>query len=1559
MHTPLSNETPSVPDTSRPDTAQVHQGQLQDYELLLSTLKEKVTSLALFSQTLIRPHPSSPLGQENAIGQVALRSLIEDPDFKGLCLDNGVSANNLIVTLEDGNFVYETSDADGANRTRLSLQGNSIWQELRIVIEKSVAWMGGQIRHDGLVSVPRFATFHGMAPWNPTVAAEHQTAIEILEDIHASYQLGLEEDFNLLDLISSPFEAAGQHFFHGDQSDESRDELNRQFMTGEIKKVIQRVLPEEIASPLSHLANDILSSASLESVRIQPAVFLQKILQSDEAQELGDTLLSALDWYGTKRGEETAPNIRTKVVANALQIWFTSQVIEYPDRIAGYDLQSRLNWGKSYKAIWTDFEQHLQASKRAASEAEAIVMARLFLCRFPTEFQIRDIPEELPYRGTVAWVNFVNGVNLVHAISSRALSGYRFERLINLPLKISETASQDQLYGVALARLRPTMEWATSQNIIPEKPFEEYTQAQIDIAVSELDKCTRELTDTPAELDKLPPERLALAKAVIEDIPPKLSDKNSLFNNFSWNDHELALFTQDRYWERVRYCIDDIVAENKLGNNEHWVVFKKGTNTENFALFIDEHRNLHVETRNTCNAYGVIPDIKKLFEKKFGDYMASLTSAYETLIRHLLSSLTYSDREALERGTLKIYTLRRKSDELSPLQNNQKNVLPLRARNGLLLTTRYNGIVRTFELLPRAAVIRRINNLDPGQFGGVLKTETRGIGLAQYLAKFLDHQMLPFDWKAHSTGSLPTNAARCEAIIEQLGDSFHAPATVPEDADDLVLTLSSKRCKEISHFIATHLLFIDPEALRESAYGQTKFDRETSSRKKIQDFFTSLVPIWGAIDNMTSNDLERKVNGAFGLGMDVALFIAPIGKLVSGSVKLLRNTGQLTVGARLIAFSTLVKDVTILALQSLNPLLLFQALGSVALKLGKSGIFRIKATAGMAGDYNFVKSVPRINNAGRWKPLSTSDQLATVRGVDDVHVRTALPLRSGFYLIDPRSYRPFGPRLLTSSGEVSQGRSNYSIVKRNEELAFVEVPGQTRSRQVLEIDGRTTVFIDDVPYRIDRNALRRFDLIDDSKQWTPIPCRPRRVPGHSGECRVSYVAGNEPAPTPPIDTIDKKKGYAPWFGDRVSEPAPLRGHEGEFLALDNQLYRITNDKPTLFTGNLAMLGFKRGKLIPRQQTRAILQFRKGIFARVNVKGTYDGIDDSHRVGAILVPAIDDSAQYAFFRVNTREYYLATIPKGQTPGKELTFHRIPPDQMAEGTLGAELLVVYEGGLMANNNARIHKLEDIERAMKTMEEIALPLGVPSDPPITMKWLKLDTSPGEALMYDHRTRMIIAQKQEGATAWTRSKDASQAFRERTAEIFDTLFLSPVINPANAGASLRIDSTMQKLQTLLPRYERPLNARNIAYADVTTTNGKREIYVSVSGAQGSTTRLPLFRHLGANHVRIGDTTYINIDYNQSFPRTSLDLTNDDHLLAVPLTIKNIGTYHPSMAVRPTSLDSESKLIRVLREKYPDPNELRSVDIATTMRPCESCSMVMKEFGHTGGADALRVLWQ
>jgi hypothetical protein len=1585
MPTLFSSASTDIQDAS-PSATQVYQSQLEDYELLLSFMRAEIGSISQFRQTLLKPRTFSPLDQENETGQEALQQLLKTTDYLELCKKHKVSPHYLMVTLRDGAYAYETSNRGSEKKVILPIRGHASLQVLTTRIEKSATLMGGEIRYDRLVSLPGIATFYGIAPWDPADTAAHKAATDTVEERIASYRLGLEDDFNILDLRRRPTEKDRAVIrtdlsASSDPSQVDRQKLQAQLIAGEIVDAVIKFLPQNSTSLLTYLAQDVLPSVTIEQVRATPTVYLQKILQGPEAEKLATILLSVMDWYGGETGEETSPHIRSKVVANALQIWLKTPTSEHPDGIAGFDWQSRSHWGKSYQAIWHEFETHL-LSKRASSEKEAVVIARLFLGQFPTEFGVNDIPPDLAYRSSVVWVNFVNGVNLINATDPKALRRMTFQKLVNLPLQRAEAATREQLNEISLARLLPTIDWAVTQGVILQKHREDYTQSEIELALTELDKHTGALNDSITLLKEDPPQRMSMAKTVAQKFfgkhyveqGRKVARKRQ--ESIRWNSVPTLPGKEYDY-----YSLIDVLASDELDNQTRWYYTLSDGSRSTFFFSINSDRHITATfdfspTSGIPIVRGALPDVKTEFHKSFQSHQEQQTTAYKTLISSQLASLAFSDRQAIESGELKIYSLRKETSGVEAQNETPEIILPLRARNGLILQTTYvtetrtyDGLMlkttritetRTYELLPRAGVIRRIENLAPKKFGAAEKTEQWRTAKSTVSVSVLRHKELPFDWDAHATGSTPKKGAVCQAIIEQLGNAFTAPPDTVATSNNVPLTLFSPRCMEISDFIATHLLFIDPKKLYTTAYGQTAFEKEKADKDKTLEIIKIFVPFWKSIEDLASGDKTRLINGAFGLFTDLASFALPVGKFASGSAKLISNAGRLTLRARLPEFASLTKELLILTLQALNPIdgigQLLKALGTRGLKSGRFGISQVKELAGKAGHYDFTRSLPQISDGGRWRPLVSGDQLATIRGIDDVPVRNIASTGNANYrLIDPVSSKPYGPSITPHTHELSLGRSSYSPLKKADDQVFVELPEKTRAEHILEIDGRTTVLIDDVPYRLDGEELRRVDKIDDSRQWTLLPCRPRRAPG--GDCRASYVT-SEPAPTPPIGTVDKTKGYAPWFGDRVSEPVALSGHEGLFLAVDAKLYRIVNNQPTLFTSDLTRLGFTGGKLVPRQQIQATRQFRQGIYARLEVGGTYNGINDSHRVGAIVVQAIDDSATHVFFRVNTQEYYLSTIGKGQTPGNQLTFNRLTPDQMADGTLGAELLTVYTGSLNANNIHRIHGAEALERAMKTMEDIAIPIGTIANPPGNMKWLKVDTSPGEALMFDHSTRMIVARRPEGTVSWTRSKEAPQALRQKTAEIFDTLFLSPTIAPRDTSAALRIDNTMQKLQSLLPKNERPLNARNIAYAEVTTVSGKREVYVSVSGAQGSTTRLPLFRHLGANHVRIGDTTYINIDYSQTFPRTSLEVTAEGKLLAVPLTIKDVGKYQPTMTTRPTSLDSESKLINVIREKYPDPEELRSVDVATTMRPCESCSVVMKEFGHDGGANALQVLW-
>jgi hypothetical protein len=1300
-------------------------------------------------------------------------------------------------------------------------------------------------------------------------------------------------------------------------------------------------------SLIGHLGASVLASASMDQLRATPSVFLQRILNTVEAKELGDRLLRMLRWYGAGPGEQTSASVRHQLVCKAICLYLRAPSADEPQEVAGFRWQDTAHWGKSYQALRSDFELHLLRTNRVTDAKEAAFLARVFETRLSKDFAVRDTPSDLPYKSSVVWVNFMHGVLLADELGLDRLQPLSFQQLVDLPLTRSADASPERLEQITRLRMGPALEWAVCCGIVQSRRKSDYDEDDMKRAMAALESHSESLNNAVMTLDLPPPERLKMAKRV----------KDDLFGQAMFESDGRKLLRDDPPSGGPRdtpslklpgYAFLDVYADGQFDDKRKWFVTRPDGKTRTSQwIKIDDKRTLRhgeffrkdhegIERRVLTRYEGeTLPDINTQFETDFTNYLSKIRTAYQTLITSLLTSLPLTDRQALERGDVRLLSLHLDEKHIKARGD-------IRPRKGFVLQVTHNHEITYYELIPSAGVIRCRPHLRVSTINGVrtMFALHASIPGQTYTAELSTTLLL--DWAAHLKGTQPADREYCIAILGVVGNVPAAVSPITAVSDSEVSALASSRLNAVAHYIASNFLYVDEQRLRTQARGMTAFDTlRTRSEQRINttlEVAKGFVPFWGSIEDILSGKVGQILIGVAGLVLDLASFLTPVGKFMSGSVRLIRagaTASRMTVKASLPSFSTLSRKLLTASLSNLNPLdgvpTLLKSMGSGAWKglhmAGRVSVSGFRKLTAHADSYRLVHNLPQTTDPGRWKPLASSDRLATVNGVDDVLVRNTSPSDlTRFHPVDPVTSLPYGPRLHNHSNNLIQGRSTFKTLFPTESHVLVELPKDAHVREVLEVDGRTTLFVDDVPYRLDGNQLRRADLIDDQAMFKSLPCRVRRSPG-ADVCTTTFVT-RDPAPTPPVGSFDDNKGWAPWFGDSIYTPA---------------------------TENRAML---LKTLKSKNRLPATMEFQKGICGRIKVSIPYGPQNqfDTFEAGAILIPAMDGSKHYVFTRLDAGAFYIAELAQGQSIRDTLNFKKastLPED------LKTELLKVYTGSLNANNMARIYGTEAVERALKTMEEIAIPIGGHVNPPDTLKLLKVDTSPGEAVLFDHSTRMIVTRLPDGAKNWSRSKEAPEVLRQRTMEIFNTLFLEPTFKPKNVDSALRIDSAMQKLQNLIPRSQRTRNPRNIAYAEVTTAAGKREVYVSVSGAQGTTGHLPLFKqNLGADHVKVGETTYFNIDLNPPLPGMSLSVTPEGKLLAVPHTIKNIDTYTPPLTSAPTSLDSESKLIGVIREKYSDPQSIKSVDVATTMPPCDSCSVVMKQFAYDGGENALNVMW-
>ncbi|WP_434557987.1 deaminase domain-containing protein [Pseudomonas sp. Z4-20] len=1498
-----------------PSPDEKYQGLLGDYDSLLSLIRS--TSHEKLANTLIKPTRCSPMYLEDETGQRSLQALAQHEDYRALCKTVGASPYNLTVTLKDGKAVCETRSSNSEVTLPIPLGKHPVWDGWLANIEKAVRKLGGQIRQNGEVTFARMAWFYGIPLADPLDDKQREAAILALEEKRARHSLGLGNAIRLDELG------------HGSAvKNKSVDDL--------IMETMGEHLPQLRTSLLAHLSPIDIASLTIEELRAKPSFYLEKILLSEKAEALTEALLRALEWYGGHHGEDSAPSVRIKLLVKAIDLWLLAGKNEPEGAIAGYQWQAPSNWGKSYEAIWLAFESYLRTSERASSVNESVLLACLYRSSFPLELQIPDIPAELPYRSSTVWVNFVHGVQLANAIDPTLLLRLSVQQLMDLPNEYIDEGNAEDLKLASITRLQPALDWAVTNGFVPERTDADYSVQTIEKAMQKLDEAIAHLSRAVTDLDKRPPDRLKIATLELT----KLFGHSRFLTGWKMEREASAFSTGSGTWKtgpsfHSQYSLVDVYASGELSKAK-WFINPPQT----AWLTLSEEGIVDTNLFGRQLKGKTLPNIENLFDTQLKNYIKLISSAYQQLIIHQIASLPLIDRRALEYGTIKLYSLRQPTGDMGGVIGVEEETLPLRARCGFILEATYDGKVTYYELVPRAGVIRPRPDIAPHHIGA---TTTFGpqMNPAEQIApgifwSFQDkNKHLPFDWNAHINGTVPEKNMQCQAIMDQIGGTLGK--LMNSDPPDISpATLESSSIQSIANHIADRLLFIDEAELRRACYGQTEFDRQQANLDKLISVIKSFIPFWESIENLSSGQRKKINEGLLGLTLDLAAFVFPFGKFASGSMKIIRVGGKLTFTKKL---PLLAKNVGVLFNSTLNPLdgipSLLKAGGLSLFRLSKKGYLSLKTLSGRAGQYDLLKGVPQATDPGRWRPLSTKDRLATVYEIEDAPVRNiASHGKSDFRLVDPLSTKPYGPALTTEHSGLSLGPSRYDLLGKTESDSLFKIPGNTQVKEVLEVDGSRTFYLDDVPYRLEDGALRRVDTLDATKKFKKLPCRLRRSPDET--CKVSYVLKGEPAERP-VGIFNTQKGWAPWFGDVVAQPSIPTTEQRALVNFEGKIYELKEGNLSTYKGSPRHIGLESKAPVPRNVVSATMEFQTGIYGGIKITGTAEHIDDVHHVGAIIVPSIDNNSQYIFTCVNTDIYYSIKIPIGSDIKQSLKLRKLDKAELNEG-YGEELKRIYDGSLNANNMARVHGIEKVEQALKNMDEVSIPIGVTPAPPKNMKCIKVDTSPAEALLFDHRTRMMVVELPNGTALWKPATSAPRQATNMTTSVFGALFKKE---------SLPINEAMTALQNILPRYK-----KNIAFAHLVLASGKTEVYVSVSGVNDFTRHLPLFNS-NPRQVEVNGTNYFNMDEIAGpVVPTSLSIGPDNRVLSIPHSSRS------DIQHQVTSADSESKLVGFIREKYPNNADIRSMTIATTLPPCDSCAIVMKEFGHSRGADSLNVTW-
>ncbi len=438
------------------------------------------------TEEFFAPHRQSPLFKACARAVEVLNKLKDDSDFADWMRQRSSPAEidwSPLRVLEK--LVNNQPALADSPLTRFTVQGVLLplstvpiyWRNDVNVLIAARRDVGDGIRADGTVRLDLALKFYAVP-----IAADNplQQMIERLQEHAASLSLDLS-------VGELPF----------DQLMDEQDDANLQ------RRINQQLITGN-GSIFKQLTLHFLTPQREAQALKTPTVVLEQWFKTRQCLEFANQLVRALDWY-TAEGENPPEKVLRNLVWRTLWLNFERPKGKARTTVAGEEIATPLHWGYNYSYIHRQLEQSL--SHNCQLTPGGIQLAkRLLQQASASEVWVRDIPDDLHYASSIAWVNFKAAVALAHAITPGSAQHMTFPQLLGLLATTSESATPEQTLVIALARLEPTLEWAKANGVLPSAS-NEYTPEQAQLAVEALEQHEQEITQATATISQAPPGR--------------------------------------------------------------------------------------------------------------------------------------------------------------------------------------------------------------------------------------------------------------------------------------------------------------------------------------------------------------------------------------------------------------------------------------------------------------------------------------------------------------------------------------------------------------------------------------------------------------------------------------------------------------------------------------------------------------------------------------------------------------------------------------------------------------------------------------------------------------------------------------------------------------------------------------------------------------------------------------------------------------------------------------------------------------------------------------------
>ena len=543
---------------------------------------------------------------------------------------------------------------------------------------------------------------------------------------------------------------------------------------------------------------------------------------------------------------------RNQLLLTALMLSIDPELGQRRNHIAGYDLYSPANAGRTLAEVKGDLKAHLVRNKGVRPEAVDATV-HIMLASVAPEFVLPDTPGTLRI-GSPAWVVLRKTVALLEESAEGSSRTLTYDQVLERAILQALTPEQVVLFHAI--ETEPLLDWATMHGVIARRADDQYTTQDLQVAATKYNDYIESSHQALVTLSTPIKDRRARAQADLERVLPG-HDLNEPMHTVAYRFPQLlSNMVPGLPWLQRNLGFKESLVDLHMSGNLKYGKFASTRlkDMTGATLFKDEYdprlASLRVHfTRLKHSGQSLAQAIKGDTER--------FQKAVSTGLKDILSKMPYADRQVLATQELTFYQVEAESinGAGTRITDADEQLQAVRGRYGFLIGVGQGKDAKCYEFFPMSGTY-----VERHDFKAMLAN---------------GEAIVPRLWvtrmKSHVDGP---RAGASEVQIRALRETLPAATSSQTLAP---LGFFSERANAIADYVAQRNLVLDPEQLLTTAMGQTASERFQDRVKRVsKTLVNTLIPFKACYDDIVSGHVKKDLRALTGCATDVAVAITVV-----------------------------------------------------------------------------------------------------------------------------------------------------------------------------------------------------------------------------------------------------------------------------------------------------------------------------------------------------------------------------------------------------------------------------------------------------------------------------------------------------------------------------------------------------------------------------------------------------------------------------------------------------------------------------------------------------------